>query len=99
MTNAAFGSLIGWGVGARGAAARVGTITLAELQAAGITLPMALHWQAVYQRAIMNNAGAAAAHERLQLMQRAIELLNARAVIIVIRQAAEGTAYHRQILR
>ena len=42
---AAFGKAIGWGVGRAGAIARTGKITLAEIQAAGITLPVARYWR------------------------------------------------------
>ena len=68
-------SAFGWGLGARGAAARATTITLREIQAAGITLPAAQHWLKIYQRAIDCGKGAATAPERVKLMQRIIEIL------------------------
>lgn len=72
---AAFGRLIGWGIGARAAAARAASITLAEIQKAGITLAVARYWRDFYQAAVNAGQGGATAVERLRLMERIIELL------------------------
>jgi hypothetical protein len=70
-----FGKLIKWGSGAKDATARAESITLEEIQAAGITRPVADYWFNFYQNAMGKNRGALAAEERLKLMQRVIELL------------------------
>ena len=74
-SNAGFGRLIGWGTGAQGASARAASITLQEIQAAGITRPVAEHWLNFYRNAVANGQGGAAAPERVRLMQQVIELL------------------------
>jgi Domain of unknown function (DUF4951) len=72
---AGFGQAIGWGVGPQAALARAGTITLCELQKAGITLPVAYYWLQVYQNAVANGQGGETAPPRIILMQRVIEIL------------------------
>ncbi len=72
---AGFGRLIGWGTGAEQAAARVGSITAQEIQAAGITRPVAQYWLEFYRNAVATGRGATTAPERVRLMQRVIELL------------------------
>lgn len=72
---AGFGKLIGWGRGAADAVARTANIKLVELEAAGITTPVALYWRDFYQRAVDNGRGAQTAIERLKLMERVLELL------------------------
>lgn len=74
-SNAGFGRLIGWGTGAQGASARTASITLQEIQQAGITRPVAEHWLNFYRNAVANGQGGAAAPERVRLMQRVLELL------------------------
>ena len=74
-----FGKLIGWGGStgnaAANAAARTTSITLQEIQAAGITVPVAQYWLNFYNTAIANEAGGATAVERAKLMQRVLQLL------------------------
>lgn len=74
-SNAGFGRLIGWGTGAEHATAPAASITLQEVQAAGITRQVAQHWLDFYQGAVATGRGAATAAERVKLMQRVIELL------------------------
>ena len=54
---AAFGRLIRMGNGAAQALARASSITLVELQAAGVTLPVARYWLQFYQNAVANRRG------------------------------------------
>ena len=72
---AAFGRLIGLGVGRAAAVARTGNITLAEIQAAGVTMPVARYWRDFYQAAVEAGRGATTAAARVQLFDRIIELL------------------------
>ena len=72
---AAFSRLIGMGVGRVAALARAGNITLAEIQAAGITLPIARYWRNFYQAAVDAERGAETAAARVQLFERIIEFL------------------------
>ena len=72
---AGFGRLIGWGTGAEHATARTASITLQEIQTAGITRPVAQHWLNFYQNAVANGTGGATAPQRILLMQRVIQLL------------------------
>jgi hypothetical protein len=74
-SNAAFGKLIGMGSGPAAAACRTTTITLPELQAMGMTLPVAQHWLHFYQNAVANGTGGLAASERVLFFQRCSELL------------------------
>ena len=73
--QSAFGTAIGLGRGAAAAILRAQTITLAELQAAGVTLPIARYWLQLYQNAVNNGTGGATAPERVKLFQRMVELL------------------------
>jgi hypothetical protein len=73
--NAGFGNLIGWGTGAEQAAARTASITIEEINAAGITRPVAQYWLKFYQSAVAAGRGAATAEARVALMQRILELL------------------------
>ena len=72
---AGFGRLIGWGKGAVEATARTASLKACELQAAGISAPVAKYWLDFYQRAAANGQGGQTAIERIKLMQRALELL------------------------
>jgi len=73
--NAGFGRLIGWGTGAQQAAARAATITLQEIQAAGITRQVALFWLNFYRMAAASGRGGATAAARIALMERILQLL------------------------
>jgi RHS repeat-associated protein len=72
---AGFGRLIGWGTGAEAAAARTASITAQEIQAAGITRPVAEYWLNFYTNAVATGRGGATAAERVRLMERILELL------------------------
>ena len=74
-SNKGFGQLIGWGVGAQDASARAASITLQEIQQAGVTRPVAEHWLNFYRNAAASNQGAATAPERIRLMERILELI------------------------
>ena len=63
----AFGRLIGMGNGPAAAIERTASITLAEIQAARITLPVARWWLQFYQNAVRLGKGGAAAPERVLL--------------------------------
>jgi RHS repeat-associated protein len=76
--SAAFGRLVQWGTGAEQAIDRTASITLPQIEKAGITLPVAQWWLDFYQRAVSNADGGQTAIERVKLMQRIIELLTSR---------------------
>lgn len=73
--EAAFGRAIGLGLGRAGAIARTANITLAEIQVAGVTLPIARYWRDFYQATADAGRGATTALARVQLFERIIELL------------------------
>jgi hypothetical protein len=73
--QAAFGRAIGLGIGRAGAFARTANITLAEIQVAGVTLPVARYWRDFYQATADAGRGATTALARVQLFERIIELL------------------------
>jgi hypothetical protein len=75
-SEAGFGKLVGWGVGARGAAARTTTITADQCRQMGMTREVAQHWLEFYRSAAAKGRGAATAPERIKLMERILELLN-----------------------
>lgn len=72
---AAFGRLIGMGTGPQAALDRAAVITVQELQAANVTLPVARYWLGFYQNAVANGLGGASAPARVQLFERIIVLL------------------------
>lgn len=72
---AAVGRAIGMGVGADAAIARTATITLAEVQQAGVTLPIARWWLQFDQNAVAAGQGGAAAGARVQFWSRIVQLL------------------------
>lgn len=72
---AAFGRLIGIGSGLQAALERAAVITVEELQAANVTLPVARYWLGFYQNAVGNGLGGASAPARVELFQRIIVLL------------------------
>lgn len=74
-SNAGFGRLIGWGSGPEEAAARAASITLQEIEQAGITRAVAEYWLSFYTNAVANGQGGAAAPQRVILMQRVLQLL------------------------
>jgi hypothetical protein len=74
--TAAFSRLVGIGVGRAAALQRAGTISLVEIQAAGITLPIARYWRDFYQLAVLNGTGTDTAPARVALFQKIIDLLN-----------------------
>ena len=73
--TAAVGQAIGMGVGPAAAIARTATITLAEVNTAGITLPVARWWVIFYETAVTNGTGGAAAPARVLLWKRIVEIL------------------------
>lgn len=64
-----------WGTGNAAARARMSTLTRAELEAAGVTRPMAEQWRDFYRNEILRNPRNPSAAGRADLMQRAVELL------------------------
>lgn len=72
---ASVGSSIGMGVGAEAAIIRTATITVTEIQQAGITLRVARWWLQFYQNAVATGRGGAAAEARVQLWARIVQLL------------------------
>jgi RHS repeat-associated protein len=76
LTPKGAAAAFGWGIGARAAAQRTASITLSEVQAAGITVSAAQHWLNVYRDAIVRGAGGQTAIERAKLMEKIIGLLN-----------------------
>ncbi len=74
--EAGFGRLVGWGVGARGAAARTTSITKAEIQRMGMNREVAQYWLNFYRNAVDGGRGAATAPERIKLMERILELVD-----------------------
>ena len=64
------------GTGAADAAARTQSITLAEVQAAGVTNEIAHYWLKFYNNAAASGKGGATAAERVKLFERIIELLD-----------------------
>ncbi len=71
----AFSKLVGMGVGRAAALQRAATITFADLQVAGVTLPIARYWRDFYQMAVFNGTGAQTAAARVALFKKIIELL------------------------
>ncbi len=74
-SNKGFGQLIGWGTGAQDATSRAASITLKEIQQAGITRSVAEYLLNFYKNAVATGKGGATAPERIRLMQRVLELL------------------------
>ncbi|MEJ7591411.1 MAG: DUF4951 domain-containing protein [Planctomycetaceae bacterium] len=70
--TAAFSRLIGMGVGRAKALQRAASITLAEIRAAGVTLPVARYWRDFYQLAVNSGTGASTAPARVELFKRII---------------------------
>ncbi len=64
-----------WGTGDAVARARIGTLTLAELQNAGVTAEMARQWRDFYTEEARRTPTNPSARGRIELMQRALELL------------------------
>jgi len=65
---AAFGRLIGMGTGPQAAMDRAAVITLEEIQAAEVTLPVARYWLDFYQNAVANGTGGASAPPEFSCM-------------------------------
>ena len=64
-----------WGTGDAIARARIGTITLAELQNARVTSEMARQWRDFYAEEAQRTPTNPSARGRIELMQYALELL------------------------
>jgi len=76
MTNSVFGQdVMKWGTGDAAARARMGTLTRAELEGAGVTKDIAKSWRDFYQQVKASNPSNPSAQGRMELMQRALELL------------------------
>jgi hypothetical protein len=71
---AAFGKFM-WGHGPEQAAKRLGTITLAELDAHGVTAAIAAGCRDFYAEAVLRGHGAETAPIRKSLMEKCVELL------------------------
>jgi hypothetical protein len=75
MTPNQFGkNIMKWGSGTR-ALTRIGTLTVSELQSAGITLEMARQWRDFYVRASVEFPDNPSAPYRAALMAHAAKLL------------------------
>jgi RHS repeat-associated protein len=73
MTTAYFGQqVMRWGTGNAQALARAGTVTLQEMQSAGITRQMAQSWQQFYSYVAQMNPANPSAAGRAQLMQHVV---------------------------
>jgi hypothetical protein len=68
-------SVIGWGTGADGANARVRSVTLGELQSAGVTLAQVEAIRDFYAAVLARNPANKAAAARVGLANRILELL------------------------
>ena len=64
-----------WGTGDVAARARIGTLTRAELQNAGVTAELARQWRDFYLEEAQRSPTNPSARGRADLMQRALELL------------------------
>ena len=76
---AGFGATVmRWGTGDAAARARIQTLTRGELVAKGVTATMARAWRDFYLNEIARNPKNPSARGRVELMQRTLELLEAR---------------------
>jgi RHS repeat-associated protein len=76
MTPAEFGQkVMRWGTGAEAARARIATLTREELEEAGVTREMVEAWRNFYRNELLRNPNNGSAAGRIDLMQRAAELL------------------------
>lgn len=76
MTQAAFEQrVMRWGSGDEAARQRINTLTRAELEAAGVSLPMAQVWLEFYKQEKAARPANPSAQGRAELMQRAVQLL------------------------
>ena len=66
-----------WGTGDEAARERRGTLTRNELVDLDVTVQMAREWRDFYRNEIIRNPKNPSARGRIDLMQRAIELLEA----------------------
>lgn len=64
-----------WGTGDAVARARMGTLTRAELQKAGVTAEMARQWRNFYLAEVQRSPTNPSARGHAELMQRVLELL------------------------
>lgn len=78
ISQAEFGqTVMQWGTGDDSARARIGTISRAELAAAGVTLEMARSWLRFYERVVADDSARRnpSARGRVELMRHVVELL------------------------
>ena len=77
MTLREFGQrVMQWGTGNAVARARISTLTRQELEHAGLTREIAEGWRDFYHHELARNPRNPSAADRVELMQRAIELLS-----------------------
>ena len=67
-----------WGDGPGPAAIRLETITLAELEAHGVTAAIAASWRDFYAVTVLRGRGGKTAPIRRSLMEKCVELLTSR---------------------
>jgi hypothetical protein len=75
ITPKEFGGVMQWGKGTASARARMATLTLDELQRAGITAEMADNWAAAYEAVVRLTPKNPSAAGRSELMRFAARLL------------------------
>ena len=79
MSNSEFGqNVMKWGRGDTEARARIGSLTREELEKGGVTKEIAQSWRDFYKGVKAANPGNPSAQGRMELMQRAYELLGGK---------------------
>jgi hypothetical protein len=73
--NSELGKLMDWGNNSAKARARIQTLTRQELQNGGMTREIAEAWRDFYKNEALRNPGNPSAPGRVDLMQRAVDLL------------------------
>ena len=77
MTLREFGQrVMRWGTGNEVARARISTLTRQELERVGLTREMAEAWYDFYRHELARNPRNPSAAGRMELMQRAVEILS-----------------------
>jgi hypothetical protein len=79
MSNSDFGkNVMKWGTGDQAARERISTLTREELEKAGVTKEMAKSWRDFYQQVKATNPSNPSALGRMELMQKAYEILGGK---------------------
>lgn len=78
LSVAEFGfKVMRWGTGDEAARERMGSLTRSELADLNVTITIAREWRDFYRNEIVRNPKNPSARGRAELMQRALELLEA----------------------